>query len=144
MCWSVIALNQNEFITCSNDKTIKIWSVYTSQPRSTITLKQPVNSICVADNYIIAGTFTGGVAKIDISNILEPKEEIYYDKKHTCYVSSVLGFKQTENELFGTLSADSLIIWNLKKMEEVGQCHLGFRASVDYKWWSMCEIDGTL
>lgn len=98
----------------------------------------------MADNFLIAGTFTGGVSKIDVRDILKPKEEIYYDNQHSFYVSCVLNFKQTDNELFGSLSADKLIVWNLIKMEAIGECNLGFRTSTDYKWWNMCEIEGSL
>jgi len=114
--WKILPLNETQFVTCSNDKKISIWASNREKPLSTIDVNTPVNSICacyVEDEpaYIVAGTFNGGVALVDLK---KEKVVCLKDKRHASYVSSVCTFSTFDDKIFCSISADSAVIWQME------------------------------
>ncbi len=89
--WKILPLNETQYVTCSNDKMLKIWAKGSSKALSSINLGTAVNSLCSCyendePHFLVVGTFNGGVALISLK---EEKVMQFVDKIHKCYVSSV-------------------------------------------------------
>lgn len=99
----------------------------------------PVNSIvcCYKDNqpeYLVAGTFNGGVALISYT-----KEKLVQliEKKHKSYVSNICSLSTYNDEFVCSISADNIIVWSIlgNKIEEYFTIPVDFTSTGDYKWW---------
>lgn len=113
---------------------------------STINMKVPVNSICVCykddiPEYMIAGTFNGGVIITDLES-----EKIIQsiDKRHLSYVSSVCALSVYDDRYVCSISADSIVVWEVSKagIKEIMEIPLNWIKDGDYKWWEVIEIKG--
>mmetsp|Transcript_22491 Transcript_22491/g.17002 ORF Transcript_22491/g.17002 Transcript_22491/m.17002 type:complete len:236 (+) Transcript_22491:2026-2733(+) len=149
--WKIAPLNESQFVTCSNDKKVSVWANNKEKPLSTIDVNTPVNSVTVLyrdddPTYLVVGTFNGGVGLIDLK-----KEKVarLRDKRHTSYVSSVCSLTMFDDRFFCSISADSVVIWqmqdddeNAPDFEEFMEVPIEFTLQGDYKWWEVMELKG--
>lgn len=126
--WKVLIIDDKEYATCSNDKTIKIWSRLQSEPIRTINMNQAVNSIDIsykdeAPYILCSGTFNGSVVLIlyETGKIISQ-----LDKAHEGYISSTIVIQQVEELHFATLSFDKVVIWELETAKKLIEIPMGF------------------
>lgn len=65
--WSILPINDHEYITCSNDKFIKVWADNRKAAVMAINMGAPINSIASSEEdnrgerILLCGTFHGSV-----------------------------------------------------------------------------------
>ena len=112
--YSVISLESNKLISCSKDKTIKIWNLETGQCLKTLTEHSlPVNTIFLLANHKLASGSSDKTVKIwNLDTYL-------CDITLEDYNSPVFSLVEYKDYLFGGLENGDIVIWDLQTYEYV-------------------------
>lgn len=108
--YQTIALPDNKLISCSFDKTIRIWNLSTGEFIKTLNSFYIVNSIVLLDNNFLAAGLQNGVIQIwDLNtNVLIKSLGEHLDS--ICSTNCLL--KLNDKEFISGSRDRSLIIWN--------------------------------
>jgi WD40 repeat protein len=112
--YSVISLENDKVISCSKDKTIKIWSLETGQCLKTLNEhSSPVNAIfLLANNKLASGSSDKTVKIWNLDTYI-------CDITLEDYNSPVFSLVESKDYLFGGLENGDIVIWDLQTYEYV-------------------------
>ncbi|MFS8564249.1 MAG: hypothetical protein LVR00_08090 [Rhabdochlamydiaceae bacterium] len=127
--WRIVQLSGTELVTCSYDKTAKVWDMMRGVSRKTIQHKGEVLCAAVSANSFVTGCAKGDICFWD-SKTFELKQELKDPNQQGVYSAEFLlgerlatGATQRPKDLPYARKWDHTIkIWSLPKKEVIGRC----------------------
>lgn len=108
----------NEFVmfTCSNDKTIRKWSLGTQKCLQVISIHEgPVNGIAFYNNRLFSCSFDTTIIEYSFeTNAIIHKYEGHKNNIHTMHLKTF-----GKPEIFSISSDNSIIVWDIETKEKI-------------------------